>query len=127
MKKLDSIINSFLEITIKSFNRKLSKSILLENNFNITVLINGNFILQHKEFPLRAEVCFYIQSQTISDIFIDSDKFIYNYTKQYIKQIPNFEYSKFFCAAKNKKNNITILFSNNIIEGRKIRFNKKLS
>ena len=93
--------------------------------FHVTKTDQGPIALQHLTFSLRGQVTFFTYRGMIGDIHLLPDEALYKAFKYDIKSFEEFRYSKLFGAAKNMETQTTVLFANNILEGRKMIIHKQ--
>lgn len=125
MESFKEFLNTLIELvqTNRYYSEVIDKLELLD--FYATPSIEGSILIQHKALPLRGHITFYRMSKRIGDIYLEPGKELYLMFKEDIKDVPNFQYSILLGATKNFETDTSVVFSNNIIEGRKIIIHKK--
>jgi hypothetical protein len=98
---------------------------LINLGFHVTKTDQGTIALQHLTFSLRGQITFFKYSSKIGDIYLLPDETLYKAFKVDIKTFDNFQYSKLFGGAKNMETQTSVIFVNNILEGRKIIIHKR--
>jgi len=114
-------------IRLVEFNCHYDKVVteLVNLGFHVTKTDKGPIALQHLTFSLRGQVTFFTYSGNIGDIYLLPDEALYKAFKVDIMTFEEFQYSKLFGGAKNMETQTSVLFSNNIFEGRKMIIHKR--
>ncbi len=125
MNKTKSLLEALIRLIENDCYLESAISEFKSLNFHVTRTDIGSIILQHLTFDLRGQVTFFKYSGHIGDIYLIPDESLYKAFKVDIKTFDEFQYSKLFGGAKNMNTQTSVIFVNNILEGRKIIIHRR--